>query len=128
MRSDRGGLTILVVGWVAVIVMIGVAATSVGMLLAAREVANTAAESAALAAAVATYPPASPGSPLALAVEFAARNGSRLIMCRCQVDLSMQPRTVTVTAVRDLDVPIFGRVTVRASARSEFDPGRWLGG
>jgi hypothetical protein len=108
--------------------MIGVAATSVGSLLVAREQAYTAAEAAALAAAVATYPPAGPGSPVALAAEFAARNGSRLISCRCRVDLSIGSRTVTVTTARDAEVPIFGQVTVRASARSEFDPGLWLGG
>lgn len=120
-------MTILVIGWVAVISMIGVAATSVGALITAREEAYTAAEAGALAAAVATYPPAGPGSPVALAAEYAARNGSRLVSCRCQVDLSMRPRTVTVTAVREVDVPIFGRIRVRAAARSEFDPGLWLG-
>ncbi|MEX1125912.1 MAG: Rv3654c family TadE-like protein [Acidimicrobiia bacterium] len=120
-------MTIFVIGWVAVIAMVGVAATSVGALLAAREEAYTAADAAALAAAVATYPPAGPGSPVALAAEYAARNGSRLISCRCQVDLSMRPRTVTVTTGREVDVPIFGPVMVRASARSEFDPGLWLG-
>jgi len=121
-------MTILVIGWVAVIAVIGVAATSVGSLLAAREVAYTAADAAALAAAVATYPPATPRSPVALAAEYAARNGSRLITCRCPVDLSIRPRTVTVTTGRDVEVPIFGLVTVRVSARSEFDPGRWLVG
>ena len=127
MRSDRGGLTIFVIGWVAVIAVIGVAATSVGSLLAAREQAYTAADAAALAAAVATYPPAGPGSPVALAAEYAARNESRLVSCRCHIDLSIRRRTVTVTTVRDVQVPIFGLVTVRASARSEFDPGLWLG-
>ena len=79
-RSDRGGMTILVIGWVAVIAVIGVAATSVGSLLAAREQAYTAAEAAALASAVATYPPAGTGSPVALAAEYARRNGARLVI------------------------------------------------
>jgi hypothetical protein len=120
-------MTILVIGWVAVIATVGVAATSVGSLFAAREQAYTAAEAAALAAAVATYPPAGPGLPVALAAEYAARNGSRLVSCRCQVDLSIRPRTVMVRTAREVEVPIFGRVTVQASARSEFDPGLWLG-
>jgi len=128
MSSDRGGITIFVLGWVAVIAVIGVAATSVGTLLTAREEAYTAAEAAALAAAVATYPPAASESPAALAAEYAARNQARLISCRCPVDLSVRSRTVTVTTGRDVEVPIFGLVTVRAAARSEFDPGRWLGG
>lgn len=122
-------MTIFVIGWVAVVAVIGVAATSVGALVAAREEAHTAADAAALAAAVATYPPAAAGSgsPAALATEYAARNGSMLISCRCQVDLSMRPRTVTVTTAREVDVPIFGPIVVRASARSEFDPRLWLG-
>lgn len=120
-------MTILVIGWVAVIATVGVAATSVGSLLATREQAHTAAEAAALAAAVATYPPAGPGSPVVLAAEYAARNGSRLVSCRCQVDHSIRPRTVTVVTAREVDVPIFGLVSVQASARSEFDPGLWLG-
>ena len=122
-------MTILVIGWVAVIAVIGVAATSVGSLLAAREQAYTAADAAALAAAVATYPPAGSGSsPVTLAAEYAARNGSRLIWCRCPVDSSLRPRTITVTTAREIDVPVFGPVMVRASSRSEFDPGLWLGG
>jgi hypothetical protein len=121
-------MTILVIGWVAVIAVVGVAATSVGLLLSAREQAHTAAEAAALASAVATYPPAGPGSPIALAVEYARRNGTRLVSCRCPVDGSGRPRTVTVTTALDVYVPVFGQVTVRASARSEFDPGLWLGG
>jgi secretion/DNA translocation related TadE-like protein len=120
-------MTILVIGWVAVIAVVGVAATSVGSMLAAREEANTAAEAAALAAAVGTYPPTGSGSPIELAAEYAARNGSRLLSCRCPVDLSLRPRTVTVTVARDIEIPVFGMVTVRASARSEFDPSLWLG-
>lgn len=120
-------MTVLVIGWVAVIAMVGVAATSVGSLLTAREQAYTAAEAAALAAAVATYPPAGSGWAVAVAVEYAARNGSRLVNCRCQVDLSIRPRTVTVTTAREVEVPVFGLVTVHARASSEFDPVLWLG-
>ncbi len=120
-------MTILVIGWVAVISMVGVAATSVGALIAAREEAYTAAEAGALAAAVATYPAAGSGSPAALAAEYATRNGSRLVSCRCPVDLSMRPRTVAVMTVREVEVLVFGRISVRAAARAEFDPGLWLG-
>jgi hypothetical protein len=121
-------MTVLVIGWVAVIAVVGVAAASVGSLLAAREQAYTAAEAAALASAVATYPPAGTGSPMEVAAEYARRNGARLAACRCPIDLSIRPRTVTVTTALVVEVPIFGLVTVRASARSEFDPGLWLGG
>jgi hypothetical protein len=35
---------------------------------------------------------------------------------------------VTVTTSIEVEVPIFGEVTVSAAARSEFDPDLWLGG
>ena len=129
MTGDRGGASVLVVGWVAVVVTIGVATASLGALIAAREQANTAAQAAALAAAVSTYPPAGTGAaPRALAVEFAERNASRLVSCRCPVDPTLRARVVVVTTALDVEVPIFGEVTVSAAARSEFDPALWLGG
>jgi hypothetical protein len=36
-------------------------------------------------------------------------------------------RTVEVVAAIDVDIPIFGPITVRSAARAEFDPLRWLG-
>ena len=128
MIGDRGGASILVIGWVAVVAMIGVGTAAVGTLVSAREQAHTAAEAAALAAAVATYPPAGSGVPLAQATEYAGRNGSRVVACSCPVDATLSARTVTVTTAIDIEVPIFGAVTVRAAASSEFDPALWLGG
>ncbi len=40
----------------------------------------------------------------------------------------MRARTVIVTTAIDVEVPIFGGVTVGAAARAEFDPVLWLGG
>ncbi len=129
MIGDRGGASILVIGWVAVVAMIGVATASVGALIAAREQAYTAAEAAALAAAVATFPQAgSTAVPFAQAAEYAGRNGSRVVACHCPIDATLSPRTVVVTAAIDVEVPIFGEVTIEAAARSEFDPALWLGG
>ena len=116
------------IAWIAILGTIGVATASLGALLAAREQAYTAAEAAALASAVATYPPTGGGSPRSLAVEFANRNGSQVVGCRCPIDASFRSRTVTVITALDVEVPVFGKVTVRAAASSEFDPSLWLGG
>ncbi len=128
MIGDRGGASILVVGWVLVVATIGVATASVGALVSAREQAYTAAEAAALAAAVATYPPAGSGAPSTKAAEYAGRNGSRIVSCRCPVDSTLVARTVVVTTALEVDIPLFGEVTVGAAARAEFDPALWLGG
>jgi hypothetical protein len=125
--GERGGATILVVAWVVIVATVGVGTASVGALISAREQARAGAEAAALAAAVSTYPAAGTDPPAAEAVEYAARNGSWVVSCKCPVDPSPRARTVTVVTAIDVEVPIFGEITVTAAARSEFDPGLWLG-
>ncbi len=127
MRSDRGAATILILALCGLIAFIGIATTSIGGLLAAREQAMTAAEAAALGAAVATYPPAADGSPVEVAARLAAANGGRLVSCRCVVDAGFDSRVVAVTVVLVVRVPLFGAVEVGKTARAEFDPRAWLG-
>lgn len=117
----------LMVSLVAVVAVVGIGVTSVGSLLAAREQAFAAAEAAALAAAVATYPPAASGSPVGLAREYATANGASLVTCRCPVDGTMRVRTVTVFTTVTAEVPLFGELAVKGGARAEFDPGAWMG-
>ncbi|MFZ0625782.1 MAG: hypothetical protein WAN34_04735, partial [Acidimicrobiia bacterium] len=81
----------------------------------------------ALAAAVATYPPAGGGDPRQAAAEYAAANGAHLITCSCDVDDSLAGRTVAVTVGVEADIPLFGEVLVGRTARAEFDPVDWLG-
>jgi hypothetical protein len=107
--------------------MVGVGAASVGSLLAAREQVNSAAEAAALAAAVATYPPTGASNPTHTASEYAARNGAVLSGCRCEVNGGLTDRTVTVTAFMVRSVPLFGELRINAMARAEFSPRDWLG-
>jgi secretion/DNA translocation related TadE-like protein len=127
MTADRGAATVLLVGWCAFVAAIGVGSAALGVLFDAREQAATAAEAAALAAAVATYPPTGAGSPQALAAEYATRNGARLVSCWCDVDGSMAVRVVAVTVALTADLPLFGEMLVGKTARAEFDPGAWLG-
>lgn len=127
MSRERGSVTPVVLAAVALVALVGVGTTSVGSLLAAREQANSAAEAAALAAAVATYPPAGASDPWREAAEFAARNSAVLYACQCKVDGGLGDRTVTVTAFVAHSVPLFGELRVFAMARAEFSPRDWLG-
>ena len=127
MNSDSGGVSVLMVALVALLAVVGIGVTSVGGLLAAREQAFSAAEAAALAAAVATYPPAASENPARLARDYAAANGASLVTCRCTVDGTMKVRTVTVVAAVTSDVPLFGELAVKGAARAEFDPRAWMG-
>lgn len=127
MKEDAGGVSVLLVAVVALVAVVGIGATSVGGLLAAREQAISGAEAAALAAAVATYPPAASETPTRLASEYATANGARLMACICPVDGTMKTRTVTVVTAVTSDVPLFGELAVKGGARAEFDPGAWMG-
>lgn len=127
MSRDAGGVSVLMVSLVTVVAVVGIGVTSVGSLLAAREQAFAAAEAAALAAAVATYPPAASGSPVGLAREYATANGASLVTCRCPVDGTMRVRTVTVFTSVTAEVPLFGELAVKGGARAEFDPEAWMG-
>jgi Flp pilus assembly protein TadG len=128
MISDRGASALPMMMVAGVVVAVGVASTSVGLLLAGREQVSIASEAAALAAAVATYPPAGGGDPISAAREIAAANGATLVSCSCSVDPTLRPRTVEVETSSLVDVPLFGRLEVGRKARAEFDPGLWLGG
>ena len=80
--GDRGSAAVLMVAMAGVVAVVGMGSASVGLLLSGREVAATAAEAASLAAAVATYPPASSGAPVSVAIEMEEQNGARLESCR----------------------------------------------
>jgi hypothetical protein len=111
----------------ALVALIGVATAALGVLFEARERAATAAEAAALAAAVATYPGTGAGTPSGLAGEYAARNGAKMISCRCPVDGTLGSRVVAVTVTLTARLPVLGDVLVGKTARAEFDPRAWLG-
>jgi hypothetical protein len=126
-RPDRGAATVLILGLCGLVATIGVGTAGLGVLFDAREKAATAAEAAALAAAVATYPPAADGPPDRLATELAVSNGARLISCWCDVDTSLDARVAAVTVVLSAHLPLFGEVDVGKTARAEFEPRLWLG-
>lgn len=127
MRSERGAMAVVMSAAIAVLGLLVVAVTSLGNAYAARAQAQTAADAAALAAAVATYPGVGRPSPAAEARRVADINQARLVRCVCSTDGSLRARTVTVITAIDIDVPVFGELSVRGAARGEFDPRHWLG-
>jgi hypothetical protein len=127
MTNDNGSMAVAVSGVTAVVAVLGVAIAAIGMLYGARAQATNAADAAALASAVATYPPAAGTDPVTAAREVAQLNDAILVVCRCVPDTSLAARTVEVVAAVEVDVPVFGPVTVSGVSRAEFEPILWLG-
>lgn len=127
MTGDNGSMAVAMSGATAVVAILGVAIAAIGMLYAARAQATNAADAAALAAAVATYPSAADTDPVTAARRATQLNGAVLVGCSCPRDSSLTARTVEVLAAIEVDVPVFGVVTVRGTSRAEFDPALWLG-
>lgn len=126
--GDRGSATVLAALLVAMSMAALVGLGSLAVLYGVRAEANNAADAAALAAAVATYPPAGAGDPRVEASRYAGVNGAVLVSCDCRVDSGLDVRTATVIVERKVTVPFFGTLGVRAGATGEFDPIVWLGG
>ncbi|CAN5853779.1 hypothetical protein BH23ACT4_BH23ACT4_14810 [soil metagenome] len=126
--ADRGSATLVAALVVAIVLTAMVGLGSLTVLYGVRAEANNAADAAALAAAVATYPPAGAGDPRAEAARYAGANGAVLVSCDCTVDSQLEVRKATVIVEKEVTVPFFGTLKVRAGATGEFDPVAWLGG
>lgn len=120
-------MAIVMMSVIALLGVLAMASTSLGVAYAARAQAQTAADAAALAAAVATYPGSGRRSPPVEARRAASGNKARLISCACPTDASLRVRTVTVATAVDVDVPVFGDLVIHGSSTAEFDPRLWLG-
>jgi secretion/DNA translocation related TadE-like protein len=127
--TERGAVSVVLAGVVALALMLGSGVASVGAFFHARVQAAAAADAAALAAAPVTFLPfGARGTPAEEAARFAAANGSRLVACACPVDRSWAHRTVVVDVERLVRLWPAGSITVRARGRAEFDPVLLLGG
>lgn len=121
-------MTPLLLGVAGVILVFGIGIADVGILLAARLQAATAADAAALAAAPVTFRPfGATAGPVEEARRLAEANGARISHCVCVVDSSWDARSVEVVVERVARLVGFGTLTVRASSRAEFDPSKLLG-
>lgn len=120
-------MAVVMTAVVALLAVVAVATASLGLAYAARAQAQTAADAAALAAAVASYPGTGRGTPQAEAQKAAQFNGARVASCTCPLDIGLASRVARVVAVVAIDIPVFGRLDVKAAGSAEFDPRRWLG-
>ncbi|HEY7704310.1 MAG TPA: pilus assembly protein TadG-related protein [Acidimicrobiia bacterium] len=121
--TERGAVSILVISVLAALIVLGLAVTGAGLVIDARAHAVNAADAAALAAAVASFPPLGSGAaPNSAARAMAVANGARLVECRCPVVPDWVPRSVTVRVGVEVSLPLVGRRTVFATSEAEFDP------
>lgn len=81
--------------------------------------ARTAADAAALAAAVATH---QGPIPTGEAQRLAGLNGASMLSCRCPTDRSMLPRSVTVVVEMRVERWLLPVRRVVAEASAEYDP------
>jgi secretion/DNA translocation related TadE-like protein len=116
--SQRGSVSIVVVGVVAIALVASLGVADVGKALVARARARAAADAAALAAAQELALPTG-RDPAELANDYAARNGAALVSCACPPGL--------LEAVVEVDAQIGAMfltgddVAVRARARAVID-------
>ena len=123
MRSERGSVSVLVVGVSVLACALVVGLAGMGQILLARERAVAAAEAGALAAAPVTFRPfGATGSATEEAAKLVRANGAELMACSCDHDPGYDPRTVTVTARLTVAVLGFRTVTLEATAAAEFRP------
>jgi secretion/DNA translocation related TadE-like protein len=125
---EGGSATVIMLAVTGLLASATVGLASVGLAFSARVQATAAADAAALAAAVATYPGTGRGPPAAEADRLARANGAVLMACLCPIDSTFAVRTVTVRTSVPVMLPLFGRVSVSGAARAEFDPREWWGG
>lgn len=120
---ERGGGTVLAVAVMAVVIVTSLALVAATQIVVGRARAVTAADAAALAAAVHTYPPSGEGiTPSQAAIRMARSNGARLTLCSCRIDSSYQSRGVEVRVETRVDVVLIGPVMVSAASRAEYVP------
>lgn len=118
MRGERGSASLAVVAVSMLAMASALVVLDVARVVDVRIRAQTAADAAALAAAVATYS----GDPVREAGRFAALNGARLTRCRCPVDRSWETRVVEVSVAIGFDRWLLPFDRVEADARAEYQP------
>jgi secretion/DNA translocation related TadE-like protein len=84
MREERGSVSIIVAGLVAVLVVLALGAADLARVFLAASRAQTAADAAALAAAQELALPEGEFTPSELASSYAARNGATVTTCVCE--------------------------------------------
>lgn len=118
MRGERGSVSVVVAGLVALVLAASLATADLVRALSAVARAQTAADAAALAAAQEVALP-SGREPEEVAAEYAARNGAALEACRCEAGTFEASVGVRLPVGRLL--LLGGGRTARAEARAVVD-------
>ncbi len=129
MRWERGSVTLVAAVLVGLMTVLAVGLGAFARIVAAREIAQTAADAAALGAAPVTFRPfGGDPDPGEVAARLASGNGGQLVRCTgCVVDLTWRRRVVEVAVRVEADLPGPGRIDVTALAAAEFLPVQLLG-
>lgn len=114
-HGQRGSVTVVAAGMMAVIVVAAMGVADVGKALIAREHAQQAADAAALGAAQELAIPTGRG-PVEWATDYAQRNGATLTRCTCATGSADALVSVALPVGRLLLIP--GDHVVTASARA----------
>jgi DNA topoisomerase-1 len=114
--AERGSVSIIVVALMAVALVLAMGAADLARVLTGAARAQTAADSAALAAAQELAVGSSGSAPGDLAAEYAGRNGAVLTACSCDAGSTEAVVTVTVQVGALLLAPDDRVVTARARA------------
>jgi secretion/DNA translocation related TadE-like protein len=117
-RTERGSVSVVVAGAVAMALVVTMGMADVGRALIARTRAEAVADLAALAAAQELAFP-SGADPASIAADYADRNQARVVSCDCAVGTSEAVVEVAVP-VRGFLLPLVDR-EVRAVARAVVD-------
>ena len=117
-RDARGNASIAVLGGIAMVMVFALGLTDLAVFFLARTRAQTAADSASLAAAAELIPGLG-GEPEAKAEEFASANGARLLECRCELGSGVAEVAVAVPVRMTLSV-LSGVKEVEAESRAEI--------
>ena len=121
--SDRGSATLFAIGAILLALVLMAGVTAIGQVLIARNRVTAAAEAGALAAAPVTFRPfGATGSAIDEAARLVRSNGATLIRCDCRPDPGYGPRTVTVTAMVNVNVMGLRETLIEATALAEFRP------
>jgi secretion/DNA translocation related TadE-like protein len=121
-RNDHGNASVAVVGGMAVVMVFILGLSDLAVFFIARTRAQTAADSASLAAAAELIPGIGE-DPETKAREFATANGAELTSCECPMGGTVAQVSVAVPV--NMTLSVFSDVKeVKASSRAEIDMSR----
>ena len=125
--NERGSVSVIVAAIVPGLVIAGTVIVALTQVVIGSERAAAAAEAGALAAAPVTFRPFGTDATASQeAARVVAANGGALTNCSCPHDATWETRVVRVEVQVEVDVILFGSITLTRHARAEFSPTKLL--